>query len=759
MNVATPHIPKIPQRVKSLLTKKRLIVAGSVIAAILVVTPILTYAAYARDITDPDRLMNRNSSGIILKDRTGKTFYEYGVVSDGDTLSLNKVSDTVEEALLASEDRSFYDHKGYSIRGILGATRDNIMDADATSRGGSTITQQLVKNKLLTNDKNFFRKYQELSMAIAIERRYTKTEILEMYLNSVYFGEGAFGIQEAAKRYYNTNPSELSVAQSAMLIGVLPAPSLYSPVSGDKEASKQQQERVLNAMVDAGYISDSELQAAKNETLTYAPSREANFATAQHFTMMVLEKLQKEYGEERVIRSGFIVTTTLDYKQQKDSERAVKEQVATFSAAGGRNASLVSMDPKNGEIRSLVGSVNWDDEVFGKVNMATSPRQPGSSFKPVYYAEALEKKLITAATVMKDERKTYGGTYTPENYDFKFRGDISIRNALAQSLNIPAVDVMQKLGPDDASNAARRMGVSTVTEPEKYGLSLALGTAEVKLNEMVHAYTAFANKGEQFEPTLVTQIENKYGKEVFKKREQEPKKVISAEAAYLISSIISDERARAPTFGSSLNIPGHTAAVKTGTTNDNKDAWTVGYTPNIVTGVWVGNNENEAMNGLAGGSSAGRIWHRTMSAYLENKENEQFEKPSGITEKQVCAAGSSAYREYFIKGTEPSEGCKKQPVEKENKREKREEKEDDDDDDDEENQEEKPNNNRPEGGRGAGEEPDEDDDEADAEQSPETAPQSNTRPPSENGSNQGNERNIQRQNQNNTNADDTEDDD
>lgn len=649
----------------ALISKHKLRSAIGLVLVALVVIPVVTYAYFVRDISNRDRLMNRNNTGIVLLDKNGETIYSYGRVKHANGLKLADISDHAEKALIASEDAEFYKHKGYSTRGILAAIYANILNKDPTRYGGSTITQQLVKNNLLSAEKNFLRKYQELSMAIAVERHYTKDEILEMYLNSVYFGEGAFGIEDAAKVYYGKSASELNLAESSMLIGILPAPSSYSPISGDVQKAKTQQERVLNHMADDGIITDEESSKALSEALVFSERKDMAQDHAHHFTMMVMEELKKRYGEERVTRSGFEVTTSLDLGWQKTAEKNVADRVRELSAQGATNASLVAIDPRNGEIRALVGSANWGDPTNGKVNMALSPRQPGSSFKPIYYAEAIDKKVINAATILKDEPITFKDNYRPENYDFKYRGDIAVRKALALSLNIPAIEVMQKLGVEEAAAAAQRFGLAEVNEPDKYGLPLALGVAEVKLLDMTNAYATLANAGEQFQPTTIVSIKNKFDKTVFKHKPV-AKRVTSQEAAYITSSILSDNHARAPTFGSSLNISNKTVAVKTGTTNDNKDAWTIGYTPSLSVGVWLGDNDSRAMSGVAGASGAGPIWKKSISAFLSNSPSENFSQPRGIVKLRVCRGdgllatgkGGDTYEEYFIKdGGEPKGRC------------------------------------------------------------------------------------------------------
>lgn len=643
-------------------TRKKVLVVGGPLMALLVIIPLLTYAWFARDISDKDRLMNRNNTGIVLLDRKGKEFYSYGKTSDGEIVPLSKISDDLEHALLASEDKNFYQHSGVSFTSMLAAIYANFISHDPTAYGGSTLTQQLVKNTLLTSDKSFLRKYQELFLAIAIERTYSKDEILEMYLNSVHFGEGTFGIKDAARVYYGTTPDKLTLAQSTMLVGLLPAPSAYSPISGNPEYAKERQETVLERMVDEDYIDEAEKTTAFKTKLSYAPQQDVQ-SIAPHFANMVLDELRDKYGEERVTRAGMRVKTTLDVEWQKSANQYVEAQTAINAPLGGRNAALVAEDPKTGEIRALVGSSDWNNEKFGQVNMAVTPRQPGSSFKPIYFTEALNRGLITPATHIKDEPINLGG-YQPENFDFAFRGDITVRNALSQSLNIPAVKVMEKLGVDEALKTAERLGISTLDrDAGDYGLALALGAGEVKLREMVNAYAAFANGGEQYDSTSILEVEDKFGRQLFKYSPRDSR-VMEAGAAFLISDILSDNNARAPTFGSSLNLSRDTA-VKTGSTDDNVDAWTIGYTPNVVVGVWVGNNEHESMQ-LGGSGVAGPIWRQMMERAFQDLPQEEFTKPSNVEQIRVCfsnggrAVGEGTegtYLEYFMRGNPPEGDC------------------------------------------------------------------------------------------------------
>lgn len=637
-------------------------VIGLPLLALLIIIPLVTYLVLARDIADPERLMNRNNTGVELLDVSGETFYSSGTSKPLTRLKLDEISKVTTDALISSEDKDFYKHSGVSLRGLFAALYANVASRDATAYGGSTLTQQLVKNTLLSSNKNFFRKYQEVAMAIAVDRQYSKEEILNLYINSVYFGEGAFGIDEAAKTYYGKQAKDLSLAEASMLIGILPAPSAYSPISGDMDKAKRQQDRVLRRMVEDGKITQAQKQEASAVQLAFAAVEAQTISKAPHFVEMVIAELEKKYGEETVKRSGYRVQTTLNSAWQAQAEQNVRDQTAINARSGGRNAALVAIDPKNGEIRALVGSADYNNETFGKFNVAISPRQPGSSFKPIYFTEALNQRLITPATIIKDEATDFGG-YKPNNFDFRFRGDISVRNALGQSLNIPAVKVMEKLGVDDAVETAQRMGISTISKDKDYGLSLALGAAEATPLAMTNAYAAFANGGSQYEPTTIRQIESKYGDIIFRTNIKS-KRVQSEQASYLISNILSDNNARAPTFGSSLNVAGRQVAVKTGSTDNNHDAWTIGYTPSLAIGVWVGNNENEEMS--SGGSAmAGPIWRKSLTMFLADTKAEEFARPNGIVEIAVCrnnglrATGNAAntYNEVFLSGTLPTGSC------------------------------------------------------------------------------------------------------
>lgn len=649
---------------KGLSKPKKALVIGGPILAFLILTPIITYIYYANAISDPDRLMNYNNTGVVLLDKDGQAFYSFGTADRGERLGLDQISDYTEKALVSAEDKNFYKHSGFSLISILGALYANVLSGDATAYGGSTLTQQLAKNTLLSDNQTLLRKYQELTVALAIEQTYSKDEILDLYLNSVYYGEGAFGIGNAAKTYFGKSAADLTLAESAMLIGVLPAPSAYSPITGNPEYAKERQATVLSRMVDNGVITQAEADAAKAEVLAYAPQDKGVNGTAPHFAEMVISDLYDKYGEERVTRSGFRVTTTLDRNLQQAATNAVDKQIGFIQRNGGSNAAVLAVDPTTGAIRALVGSADYNNTDFGKVNMATTARQPGSSIKPLYYAEAMQRDIITPATILHDKPTNFGG-YQPQNADRRFRGDITVRNAISQSLNIPSVEVMQDLGVANSVAALKRLGISTVNDSTDYGLSLALGSAEAKLTDMTNAYAAFANGGNQYELTTVTQIQDKFDKQVFKQGNESPKRVMSEDASFLISDILNDESARAPVFGSSLNTNGYDVAVKTGTTDEARDAWTMGYAKQLAVGVWVGNNNNTPM--LNGGSSmAAPIWRDTLLAGLRGQKNQPFTPPTSIERLLICRSNGlravgggteGTYQEYFKRSAIPQGTC------------------------------------------------------------------------------------------------------
>ena len=647
--------------------QKTLLIGGPIVVVALII-PLLTFAYFALTMGDMEQLMNRNNTGVVLKDIHGETFYSIGTAEHRELVPLDRISPYVKDAVIASEDKNFYDHGGVSILSTLRAVYGYAFSGGGEF-GGSTLTQQLAKMTLLSSERGFLRQYQAFSVAVAIEQRYSKDEILEMYLNAVFFGNRSFGIEQAARNYFDKEPINLTLAESAMLVGLLPAPSLYSPVTGDAAKGSARQSEVLKRMVREGTITEQQRTDALAQELAYQPPVVIK-NDAPHFTEMVLDELYHKYGEETVERSGYQVTTTLDLTLQRQALANVQSRVGYIQGMGGSNAGLIAIDPKSGEIRALVGSVDYQNEAWGNVNMATSKRQPGSTFKPLYYAAALADGKITPSTIIKDEPINING-YAPNNATKQFYGNVTVRQALARSLNIPAVKVMQQYGIANSIDAAKKLGITTLDgSPQDYGLALSIGAAEVPLQQMTNAYAAFADGGMIHDNTTIHEIHDKFNKVLFT-GQPTAKQAISPQGAYLITDILKDTNARSFMFGSALNVPGKTVAVKTGTTDDNRDAWTIGYTPDIAIGVWVGNNDNKEM--ISGGADmAGPIWRAAMQAAIADA-NPVFSRPDGVVERWVCygtgglaaAQGTNTFSEVFLVSALPKTSCSAVPEQKE----------------------------------------------------------------------------------------------
>jgi penicillin-binding protein 1C len=536
-------------------------------------------------------------------------------------------------------------------------------------QGGSTISQQVIKNTLLTPKKNLLRKLQEAILAYELNRRYQKNEIMEMYLNSAYFGEGAFGLENAAQAYFGKRAAELTPAESTLLVALLPAPSNLSPLSNGLDDARVRQRLVLNQMVEEGYITGSEANSIFNQSLHFSPISDEVNQIAPHFALYIRNQLINQYGEDHVIRSGFTVRTTLNQDWQKTAQAVVANQVSRLERNRATNGAAIVLAPKTGEILAMVGSVSWYNTQFGKMNMTTAPRQSGSAFKPLVYSLALEQRLVTPATVLQDIPKEYPGKYKPVNYDRNFRGPVTVRRALANSLNVPSVELMYRLGLPLVLAHAKNLGISTLgTDTSAYGLSLVLGSGEVSLLELSAAYGVFANEGTYVKPVSILKITDKYGK-IIKENHQESHRIMRSDTAFLINSILSDQNTRREIFGTSLNIS-KTAAVKTGTTSSYKDALTVGYTHDVVIGVWVGNNDNRPMDLVAGSLGAAPIWRSLMESYLGNLPDKPFNIPATVETATVCPyvghntslAAVTMYTEYFFRGTKPASLCQHRPI-------------------------------------------------------------------------------------------------
>lgn len=666
--------------------RRDLLVAFFAITAFLCIIPIFTYVYFAADLSPKENLVGHNDTGIELLDRQDRPFFTFYQGKAKKEIPLSDIPILSQKAIIAVEDKNFYSHPGFSVSAILRSIFTNA-EQEKLSYGASTITQQLIKNSLLHPRKDFLRKFQEIVLSSEVERRYTKNQILEMYLNSVYFGEGAFGIEEAANTYFDKSAKDLTLAQSAILAAMLPAPSRLTLFSNDLSEVKTRQRLVLDRMVQQKYITSQQREQAVNDDLHIVHNPSDINTTAPHFALMVRDELIRQYGEDAVVRSGFKVKTSLDLDWQKYAEKSVAKQVDNLKGNGVTNGAAVVLDPKTSEIMALVGSKDWNDDKFGKVNIALSPRPPGSSFKPIVYIRAMEKNLITPATILMDsptsfpnfdEAKFYASFpsraaaqaalasdpnafYKPVDYDRKYRGPVTVRRALSNSLNIPAVAVMKKLGVDEAIFSAQNLGITTLQDPSHYGLALVLGAGEVKLLELANVYAVLANNGYKNTPTSILEVRDKKSQLIYQYHPN-PQQVVDAKYTFLISSILSDNKTRAETFGTALNIS-RPAAVKTGTTEDFKDAWTMGYTPSLVVGVWVGNNYNEPMDGIAGSLGAAPIWRDLMEKFLAGTPVETFDPPDGIVKVGPCGvdkakiATASAGIEYFVKGTEPIKSC------------------------------------------------------------------------------------------------------
>ena len=587
---------------------------------------------YAKDLPRPERFSEISfAEPTRIYDRTGKhLLYELYGKEKRKTVALQEIPDSLKQAIIATEDSYFYSHWGLDWRGLARAAFANIRHL-SPSQGGSTLTQQLVRTTFLSRTKTIDRKIKELVLTLEVERRYSKDQILELYLNQVPLGSSAYGVAEAANAYFAKEVGALTLEESGVLAAMIKAPSYYSPFGLHQEELLGRKDYVLSRMVDRKYISQEQANEAKSRSVQFAESSQG--IEAPHFSLMVTDELITKYGEDFVRENGLSVFTTLDWDLQKEAEAAVQKFSEQNITYGAHNAALVAIDPRTGEILAMVGSRNWHgnsepaDCISGasctfdpKLNVSTAlpGRQPGSAFKPFVYAEAFLKGA-TEQTIVVDEPTNFGiwgdEEYKPQNYDGKFRGPVTLRDALAQSLNVPSVKVLADIaGLQDSIELAKRMGITTLTQdPSFYGLALVLGGGETRLLDMVSAYGVFANAGRRVSPFAIDRIEDSGGS-VLEKRLIQAQGVLPAEVAQTITDILSDNQARAPIFGvnSPLYFPNARVAAKTGTTQNYKDGWIIGYTPDIVSGVWVGNNNGEEMRQEPGSVVAGPMWHQFM---------------------------------------------------------------------------------------------------------------------------------------------------
>lgn len=552
-----------------------------------------------------------------------------------------EINQNSKNAVLAIEDKDFYNHNGVKPISFLRAAIVNLFSFEF-SQGGSTITQQAVKNSLLTGEKKIPRKIKEWVLAIKLEKILTKDQIFSMYLNEIPYGGTIYGIEEASNAFFGKQAKDVTLAEAAYLAAIPNAPTFYSPYGKHVDKLDERKNLVLRLMRENGYINDTEYEQAKNEKVEFKPRSETGIK-APHFVLYVVDELVKKYGEEVLEQGGLRVTTTLNYELQQKAEELGKEYaLENEKSSNAENIALVAIDPTSGAILSMVGSRDYfDKEIDGNFNVATAHRQPGSAFKPFAYAQAFAEGY-TPNTVLFDTETEFSTTcnpdgtpksasaqcYHPENYDLVYRGPVSMRGALSQSINIPAIKTLYLAGMRDTLRLAKDMGISSLTNTDQYGLTLVLGGGEVSLLDMTSAYGVFANGGERHPYYAISEIKDRTGK-VIEKHENTSTQVLEKNVALQISDVLSDEEARIPAFGvnSPLNFPGRDVAVKTGTTNDYRDAWIIGYTPHIAIGAWAGNNDNSAMQKKVARYLIAPYWNLVMQEALKTVPNEVFEQP------------------------------------------------------------------------------------------------------------------------------------
>lgn len=620
-----------------------------------------------RDIPNPRGLTtNEYPESSQIFDRKGKLLYEIYSDKRRVSVTLKEIPDSLKKATLAIEDSNFYSHSGFDLKGILRGLYRTIVKKRL--QGGSTLTQQLVKNALLTQERTISRKIKEAVLTVATEALYNKDQIFEMYFNQTPYGGTLWGAQAAAEGIFNKNVKDLDLAESALIAGLPGSPTKYSPFAYP-EAAKKRQELVLKRMLELKFITKEQEQAAVNEKLNYYVSKSG--IAAPHFVFYVKEQLVDKYGAKRVNEGGLKIETTLDLDLQNFVQTTIASEVAKLEKLNVTNGAAMVTEPKTGQILSMVGSKDYfATDIDGKYNVTTALRQPGSSIKPINYAVALELGKITAASVFNDGPICFDvenqAPYCPTNYGNNYHGIQTMRNSLANSLNIPAVKILKMNGLETFVASASAMGISSFKNPSSYGLSLTLGGGEVMMTDMTVAFGVLANMGIKQPITPILKITDRHDKVLEQYQYIPGERVLSRETSYIIQQILSDDGARSMVFGrgSLLNIKGHPeVAVKTGTTNDLRDNWTIGYTPDYLTDVWVGNNDNSKMNGVVSGTTgAAPIWNKIMTEILKNKEVKKPPMPANIVGLNVCnltgflppAEGCDMHFEYFKQGFQPT---------------------------------------------------------------------------------------------------------
>ncbi|MEK7595186.1 MAG: transglycosylase domain-containing protein [Patescibacteria group bacterium] len=626
---------------------------GSITTIIFVVLPLSLYIWF-KSLPKPELINESITKCTKLLDRKGKLLYEICPEKRSDPIELSLVSPFAISATIAIEDADFYKHNGFKLSSILRAANETFFKKNL--QGGSTITQQLVKLSLLSPERTFSRKIKELILAILVEKKYSKDEILSLYLNNTPYGGNLVGIESAAQKFFGKKALDLDLSEASLLAGLPTAPGIYSPFVS-LSLAKDRQKIVLDRMLTLGLISQKELEDAYSKELQFI--EQGDYIRAPHFVDFVRGELERAYGSRYVNFGGLTVITTLDLVTQEKVQEILEEELAKIENLRVSNGAVVVLSAKTGEIVSMVGSKDYFDiENNGVFNASIAYRQPGSSIKPVTYALALTKGFKTTSLIEDSPLSIKDGNsyYTPVNYDGRFHGKVTLRQALANSYNIPAVKVLMSLKLDDMVKLAKNMGLQTWEADGNYGVSLTLGGKETRLLDLTNAYATFARRGQYTSTKAILKVTDGKGYTIFD-RDYLPldtKKALSAEVSYIVTDILSDNGARLPAFGMNnfLSVHNHRIAVKTGTTDNKRDNYTLGYTPSVAVGVWVGNNDNSPMNqALASGlTGAAPIWNRTMSFVLNDKQPEDFDVPPGVVVKTYPECGN--IREVFLKGTE-----------------------------------------------------------------------------------------------------------
>lgn len=610
------------------------------------------FVYYARNLPRPEKFTEKQfAQSTKIYDSSGQVLlYEMYGEEKRTIVPLDIIPEHMKQAVIAAEDAKFYQHFGLDIRAMFRALMADLK-LWSPIQGASTIPQQLIRSSFLTTEKTLKRKIREIILTLELSRRYDKEQILEWYLNQVPFGSNAYGVEAAAQTFFNKSAQDISLAEAALLASLIQAPTRLSPYGDNRDQLFSRKNYILDRMAAEHFISREQAQSAKEQELEFAKVLQP--IKAPHFVMYVRNILIDKYGEDFLKQKGFRVFTSLNWHFQEMAEVIVAERAEHNETMNAYNAALVAIEPESGEILAMVGSKNWHGEseecspetgkckFDPKVNVVLSQRQPGSAFKPFVYARAFQKGY-TPDTVIWDVETNFGiwgdEDYEPGNYDGKFRGPLVFRQALAQSINVASVKVLYLAGITETINLAKSLGITTLNEPSSfYGLSLVLGGGAVKLLDMASAYGVFSQEGMLVSPTPILRIEDSYGN-IVEENKKTPKRVLTKQICRLINDILSDNEARSPMFGlySALHIDGYDTAAKTGTTDDFKDAWTIGYSPSLVVGVWAGNNDATPMEKKPAVSLAGPIWNQFMRQVLAEYPKEQFTEPEPIeTDKPV----------------------------------------------------------------------------------------------------------------------------